>query len=152
MTTPIQSALKEESELNTKLKKGIQAVKSGDKKFIAVNLRTRFSDSIDIDEAFRKTHGKQNRWDYLLGDSRNNKIVGLEPHSATDGEISVVINKRKSCRAQLGPHLKQGSNVSAWFWVASGKIDFTIMDKARLNLDNNGITFVDKQLLPKHLN
>jgi len=47
--------------------------------------------------------------------------------------------------------LKVGATVAEWFWVASGTVDFTPIDKAYLRLSQEGITFVGKALLTKHL-
>jgi hypothetical protein len=41
--------------------------------------------------------------------------------------------------------------VTHWFWVASGKVDFLPLDKAKIRLDNEDITFIGKTLQAKHL-
>ncbi len=77
--------------------------------------------------------------------------MGLEPHTANNTAISVVIRKREASLRHLRGHLKSGVFVAEWFWVASGKVDFTPMDKALLQLTASGIDFVGKALLSKKL-
>jgi hypothetical protein len=62
-----------------------------------------------------------------------------------------VIAKRQAALVQLREHLREGKSVSEWFWVASGRVDFLDIEKARYRLDQNGIKFVGKKLLKKHL-
>lgn len=41
--------------------------------------------------------------------------------------------------------------MAAWYWVASGRIDFAPHDKTITRLDQNGIQFVGSRLEAKHL-
>jgi hypothetical protein len=93
----------------------------------------------------------KNRWDYLLGHTSSGQIVALEPHSAKTDEISSVIRKRRAAIEQLRIHLRTGLHISSWLWVASGKNHFADTEKARRLLDQNGIEFVGKQVLARHL-
>jgi|GEM_PF-1071535 len=150
--TPIRAGLVTSSALLEKVEDGLQAVKHDDRVHIEERLRPAFADSLDIDTPFTKEHGTENRWDYLLGHRDSGRIVGFEPHSAHDKEIKVVIKKRARAIEQLGDHLRDRVSVADWFWVASGKVDFTAMDKTVNQLANNGIAFIGKQLLAKQLN
>lgn len=150
MTTPTRKILKPKSKLKDGVHNGLAALGS-DKDYVEPGIRSRFADSLDVDEALREAHPQDNRWDYLMGITSTGRVVGLEPHSAKEGEVSTVIAKRKKAIEQLSPHLKTGATIRAWFWVASGKVDFLNFEKAIRRLDQNGITFVGKKLLAKHL-
>ena len=130
---------------------GIGAVKAAHRELIVHAIRGAFSDSLNLDKAMRTSHPSEPRWDYLLGHRLTSSVIGLEPHSAATGQITAVIEKRKHARIQLQGHLRSGARVADWFWVASGKIDFVPHERAMIRLANNGITFVGKQLLEKHL-
>ena len=151
MTTPIRRALAASSRLHALTKDGLQPLKRTDRALIAEEIRDSFTDSLDVDEAFRPTNPEENRWDYLLGHDESREIVALEPHSAHNSQVGTVIRKREASRRHLRDHLKPGVVVAAWFWVASGKVDFTPMDKAITQLTENGIAFVGKQVLRKWL-
>lgn len=148
--TPIRAALVPGSSLLPLVEDGITALRK-DRQRIAESARDAFADSLALDEALKPGHEQDNRWDYLLGHLSSGQVVGLEPHSASTNEISRVIQKKKAAQDQLRSHLKTGTTVAHWFWVASGRVDFVPFDKAKLRLDNDGITFVGKELLSKHL-
>jgi hypothetical protein len=150
-TTPIRRALLVNSALQTGVNDGIGAVKNTDRVLFAPDVRSSFSDSLDLDSALQRVYPGQNRWDYLLGHKPSDKVVAVEPHSAKQDEITTVINKRKAAKQQLAAHLKPGVRVAKWLWVASGKVYFADTEKVRLRLDQNGIEFAGKQVLAKHL-
>jgi hypothetical protein len=150
-STPIRDSLTATSALHGRVRDGLSAVRTAHRSYVHESLRSAFADSLDTDDAFRAGHDTENRWDYLLGHESTRRIVGLEPHTASDKEVSAVIKKRARTLEHLGGHLKPGRRVEAWYWVASGAVDFTMMDKAIIRLANNGITFVGRQLLAKIL-
>jgi hypothetical protein len=151
MKTPIRSALLQGSALVTSVEDGLGAVKRAHTTYFDEAVREEFGDSLDLDEAMQKTHGQENRWDYLLGHGPSAEVIGLEPHSAKTDQISTVIAKRKAAMSQLSGHLKPGAQVKAWLWVASGNVDFADTERARIRLDDNGIRFVGRMVLGKHL-
>ena len=151
MTTPIRQSLAVPSPLVRLVKDGLQALKREHRKMIDDAIRSEFVDSLDLDEAVRKGNDQANRWDYLLGHEPSGEIVGLEPHSAKNAEISTVIRKRRAALDQLRGHLRSGAHVTRWYWVASGNVDFMPLEKASLRLDSEGITFIGKTLLARHL-
>jgi hypothetical protein len=151
VTTPIRAALVATSFLRPLVKDGVQALKEKDRPFIDGEIRASFADSLALDAAFEKGHEQEHRWDYLLGHGESDKVFGFEPHTARNDQTSRVIRKRQEAMVQLRGHLRDGVRVADWFWVASGKVDFLPMEKAVLQLDQNGITFVGKGLLQKHL-
>jgi hypothetical protein len=151
MPTPIRRSLLATSRLQPLVADGIQGLKREHHALIEEEIRAAFGDSLDIDEAFRPGHEQENRWDYLLGHHESGKLVALEPHSAGNKEISVVIEKREAARRHLRDHLRPGVIVSEWFWVASGNVDFRPLDKAITRLNQHGIRFVGKKFLRKWL-
>ncbi len=151
MKTPIRAGLIEKSSLRQLVEGGLQAIAGDHRALIEMDTREAFADSLDIDAAFRKGNEQENRWDYLLGHGPSRKIVGLEPHSANNKEVSTVIKKREAAVRHLRPHLKAGVFVAEWFWVASGNVDFVPLEKATTRLDQNGIRFVGRKLLRKWL-
>lgn len=151
MRTPIRNGLTDDSTLQPLVRDGMQALKREHRNMIAADLRDAFSDSLDIDLAFKKGREQEHRWDYLMGHTPTQSIVGIEPHSAKNDEISTVIDKRKDAIDQLRGHLKPGVKVASWYWVASGRVFFMPFEKATVRLANSGITFIGKELLKKHL-
>jgi hypothetical protein len=129
----------------------MQALQPGHRKLIEPALRGAFADSIDIDAAFLQGRETESRWDYLLGHGVRKIIIGLEPHTANNHEVSTVIAKRRAALDQLREHFQPHSRVVEWFWVASGNVDFTPLDKAHARLNQNGIRFIGKQLVQKWL-
>jgi hypothetical protein len=119
--------------------------------YVVAEIRSAFADSLDLDNALLAGLEQQHRWDYLLGHTNTRKVIGLEPHSAKSDQISTVISKKNAALTQLRPHLQDGARVSAWLWVASGKVHFADTENARRRLDQNGIQFVGTRLLEKHL-
>jgi len=130
---------------------GLLAVKAGDKEFIDPSVRATFADSLDLDAALQAEYPQDNRWDYLLGHQPSRSVVGIEPHSAKQREVSTVIAKRRAAQEHLRVHLKPGQRVATWLWVASGKVQFADTEKIRLRLDQEGVAFVGTRVLAKHL-
>lgn len=150
-TTPVRCALVDDSPLHPKVQDGLGAVQKAHKNYLSSVVRADFADSIDLDEALKAGHEAENRWDYLLGHAPSGLVIGVEPHHATQHEISTLIKKRAAARDQLEGHLRPGAKVAKWLWVASGKVHFASTEKARLRLDQHGIEFVGTEIKPKHL-
>ena len=93
MTTPIRSALVATSHLLPLVEDGLQALRRADTALLHEEVRKTFKDSVDIDAAFEEGHEQENRWDYLLGHAPSRAIIGLEPHTANNREVAVVIMK-----------------------------------------------------------
>ena len=149
--TPVRAALKAGSALQGMVKDGIGAITDVHRDYFDVAVRPSFADSLDIDRGLKQGREQENRWDYLLGHRPSGRIVGVEPHSAENSEIFTVIKKRAAARSQLQDHLRDGARVSEWFWVASGKVHLAPMETARFRLAQNGITFVGRKILRRHL-
>lgn len=146
----IRKSLLDDSTLQPHVKDGISAIKKVDAFILDKSIRSEFEDSLDLDEHTRVGREGENRWDYILGHS-SGRIIAIEPHSATNGEVSVVIAKKDASQRVLIDHLRSGKAVSSWNWVSSGKVALMPLDKIRLRLAQNGITFVGRSLGRKHL-
>lgn len=150
-STPLRRALRKGSALVASVCDGMSAVSKPHHSCFDNAVRSTFGDSLNLDDAMKVGHEQENRWDYLLGHAPTNEIVAVEPHSAKEDEISAVIRKRTCAREHLKAHLNAGARVSRWLWVASGKVHFADTEKARRRLDQNGIEFVGRAILEKHL-
>jgi hypothetical protein len=150
-TTPVRRALQATSPLLSQVRDGLEAVKRKDRSYLAQDVRRAFADSLDLDAALQEKHPEENRWDYLLGHAPSEEVIGVEPHSAKQDEISTVIAKKKAAKAQLAEHLQSRKRVARWLWVASCKVHFADTEKARRLLDQNGIEFVGRRVLARHL-
>ncbi len=142
----LSNALVPESRLKDHVRTGLSALKTRDVNLIAETERPKVGDSIDLDSATRDESPSDNRWDYLLSVPTVSHIVGLEPHSARDSEVSVVIAKKKHAMTYLRDHLPPKHAVTRWIWVTHGKVRFTKMERARRQLDQNGIAFEGRLL------
>lgn len=150
-STILRRTLRSNSSLQGSVCDGVGAVKNAHRAYFDPTIRTAFEDSLDLDAALRVGHEQENRWDYLMGHEPSSEVVAVEPHSAKQDEISTVIKKRSYAREQLKPHLQGGARVSKWLWVASGKVHFADTEKAKRRLDQNGIEFVGKKVMARHL-
>lgn len=56
--------------------------------------RQEVSDSLDLDAAWEAELPTEHRWDYLDSFPGDGQIVVIEPHTARDSVISVVIARR----------------------------------------------------------
>src|SRR5262249_7742651 len=107
-------ALKQDSTLRSFVQRGTRALSSPDADLIAEGERSKVAASLDLDAATRVELPEAHRWDYLISVHATDAIVGLEPHTAKDSEIKVVIEKRRRARDFLRNHLRSGRSVSRW--------------------------------------
>ena len=142
----LKRVLVDRSVLRNHLRNGIQAFAKADVRLIAVTARVQIGDSIDLDAAARDEFPEANRWDYVVSVPAMSHIVAIEPHSAKDAEISVVIAKKKHAVNYLRAHLRAGYRVAKWLWVSHGPVGFSRMERARRLLDQNGIEFAGRVL------
>ncbi len=142
----LSTALRPKSTLRPALRDGLAALLARDRRLIAPGERARVGDSIDLDTATAGQLPQANRWDYVLSVPDVHRLVGIEPHSAQDSEISVVVAKKQTAIQYLQTHLLPGHVVARWYWVCHGRVQFSRMDPARRRLDVNGITFVGRTL------
>jgi hypothetical protein len=129
----------------------MRAVKRADRGCFQERVRQQFEDSLYLDDALHAGHERENRWDYLLGHAPSATVVAVEPHPAKQDHISMLIRKRSAAKEHLKSHLEDGACISRWLWVASGEVHFADTEKARRQLDQNGIQFVGKKVMARHL-
>ncbi len=133
----LASALEPTSPFHVHVKPGLQAL--GNHSNCVRESERKVTDSIDFDGATRAAHGHAHRWDYFLGVSGSparkggrkksgsaappsgDSIVAVEVHSASEGEVKVVIAKKEKSGPLLRAQLRAGRSVARWVWVASGK-------------------------------
>jgi len=120
------------------------ALKAKDRQLVEATERKNIQDSIDLDEASRVDHPQENRWDYIVSVPRYSRLVGIEPHPARDGEVKVVIAKRKFAMTLLRHHLPPRHRVGRWLWASHGRVGFSRMERVRRLLDQNGIEFIGR--------
>ena len=143
----VAKALKKDSKLRSVVQSGIQAIEKKDRDCMHVASRKRVVDSLYLDKALQPDHANDFRWDYIVS---TGTLYGIETHSATTHEISVVIGKKKWAVARMREHLNDGQFVTAWYWVASGRVDFPDTGKVRRRLNQEGIELPGKSVtLPR---
>ncbi len=142
----LKTALRSASPLQRYVRDGAAAIAKADLRLVAEGERARIGDSLNLDAASRDELPQLHRWDYIVSVPDLAQLVGLEPHAAKDSEVSVVIAKKQQAAVYLRSHLEDGRRVTRWFWVTSGPVGFSRMDRARRRLDQNGIAFVGRQL------
>lgn len=149
--TPLRAALRSSSQLLPQVADGIAALRKEHRGLLEEGLRPDLADSLDLDAGLQAEHPQENRWDYLLGHGPSASVVALEAHTATDGQVAVLIAKREAARRQLRQHLRDGVAPAAWIWVTEGRVGFAQTERATLRLDQAGITFAGRKVLAKHL-
>jgi hypothetical protein len=144
--TYLMEALTKESRLRDLVEHGMGAFARVDLNLLAMDQRRRIGDSLDLDAASQDEYPEANRWDYIVSVPDLAVFAGIEPHSAKDSEIRVVISKKNHATEYLRHHLQEGYRITKWFWVCHGTVSFSKMDRARRSLDQNGINFVGRVL------
>jgi hypothetical protein len=151
-STPLLKILLPDSVLRHEVRDGMGAVEADHRRdYFHDDVKPHFLDSLDIDGTLAKGRESQNRWDYLLSHAPSKSVIAVEPHSAKQEEISVVIRKKDSAKEQLSDHLVAGAKIAKWIWVSSGRNGFADTEKVRRQLDQRGIEFVSPMILLKHL-
>ena len=142
----LRTALLASSALCGQVMDNLRAVARPHRCLIAATVRSQVGDSLDLDAATRGEFPQDNRWDYLLSVPGIGQIVGLEPHSAKDSEIRVVIAKKQHAVEYLRDHFPPKHRVAKWVWVSQGSVGFSRMERARRLLDQHGIAFEGRVL------
>jgi hypothetical protein len=140
----LNKALVEGSTLRPHVKAGCGAIAAAHRAMLTDDLKQTVHDSMDLDTASSAEFPQSNRWDYVVAVRTSERLVGIEPHSARDDQVTTVIAKKRRSAQFLIGHLKPGTQIAAWIWVASGPVRFSRMDPAIRRLDQNGIRFAGK--------
>lgn len=133
-------ALKKESALHGHVHIGAGAIARKHHQLIARDQIDRIGDSLDLDAATKLGREQEHRWDYLVSLPDSGKLVAIEPHTAADKEVRVIVQKKNNATRVLRDELRDGVRVTSWHWV-SGKVNFSRTGPDRRILDQNGIKF-----------
>lgn len=139
-------ALQPASNLHASVEPGLGAMKSVDRNLIAPSERQKIGDSLDLDAATAAEMPQDHRWDYLLSVTTARKLIAVEPHTATNGEVKVLIKKKQNALAYLRNHLQPPHEIVEWYWVTHGRTGFSRMDRQVRALSQNGISFSGRSL------
>jgi hypothetical protein len=142
----LRSALVQNSSLIPSVQNGMGAFLRRDRRLITEGERAKIGDSLDLDAALEAAFPNANRWDYIFSVADAGKLLALEPHHATDSEISVVIAKKTHAAQELRGHLHAQHKVSEWLWVSHGRTSFSKMERATRRLAQAGIRYVGRSL------
>jgi hypothetical protein len=137
----LSTSLMRGSKLLADVKVGLGAFKKPDTTLIRRADRPKVGDSLDLDSAMAADFPQHNRWDYILSVPQNAELVAIEPHSARDSEVSVVIRKKQQASDYLRAHLPPSRRPAKWLWVSHGRVGFSRMERARRQLAQKGISF-----------
>lgn len=88
-----QTAVESVSDLVSAYRKGLQALENGDAGCVKVGNYRLVDGSVNIDVALNRKYPEANRWDYVF--SYNGKAYYVEVHPATDGQVKVMMAKKK---------------------------------------------------------
>ena len=142
----LRKALMPNSSLRDHIVAGAGAVRPSDRGLIHPLVRRRIGDGVDLDAATVAEAPQAHRWDYILSIPSTSKLIGLEPHTASDGEVKVVIRKKQNAQVLLRSHFQPGFSVTEWHWVTRGTVGFSRMDRAMRALNQSGIRFAGRSL------
>ena len=122
----LATALQPSAKLKVLVQAGKQALKNTERPSVVEDRGARVIDSAELDGPYAGEQPQANRWDYLLGAKKGtaSRIVGLEIHPATPGEIKVVLRKKDWAVATLRQEGVPGV-VQQWWWIASGRVRIT---------------------------
>lgn len=142
----LKTALKPTSSLLSAVEDGMDAFLARDRALIAVSERQKIGDSLDLDAALKAAFPNANRWDYVFSVPSAGRLIALEPHTAKDSEVGVLIAKKRHATAQLREHLRAGRGVSDWLWVSHGRTSFSRMERATRRLTQAGIKYLGRSV------
>lgn len=142
----LRVALQPASALLPAVVNGMGAFLARDRALIALGERQKIGDSLDLDAALRENFPDANRWDYVFSVPGASTLIALEPHTAKDSEISVLIAKKRHATEQLRQHLRPQYGVSEWLWVSHGRTSFSRMERATRLLAQAGIKYLGRSV------
>jgi hypothetical protein len=142
----LRRALKRDGILAPHVHPGKQALTPTDRAAI-LESRFRVEDSLNLDGATKTAHPDEHRWDYVLGTSHPERpILAVEVHPARNGEVDVLIQKKRAAETMLASELTAKHRVRRWLWIASGRSSFTGTGPEARRLAAAGIRFVGGRL------
>ena len=91
-TITFKEAVEGTPEISKGYCKGLQALKSADKKSVKVRNSKKLNGSVDIDKNTLATHPDECRWDYAIG--YNAKAYFVEVHPANSSNVKEMKDKK----------------------------------------------------------
>lgn len=144
-----KEAVERTPHLENSYEEGLGALRAEDRKHIEAEDTRRLMGSAYVDEALKQVqaHQNANRWDFAIGyqhvDRKEEVIYWTEIHTASDGEVKVVIRKAQWLLAWLKG---EGAFLSEFereiFWVSSGATSFTLTAPQRKQMAAAGLRHV----------
>ncbi|HEX4124538.1 MAG TPA: hypothetical protein VHY37_07405 [Tepidisphaeraceae bacterium] len=128
--------------LAPRFRAGLQAIENAERIHFAITESRRLNGSVNIDVALIAALPNEARWDYAIGygAGRNEVVHWVEIHSATDGNVKVVLAKLAWLRAWLPTNAPAlGAMRARYVWVSSGKIAISPNAPSRRILAQKGL-------------
>jgi hypothetical protein len=124
---------RDQCSLSDLVKPGLDAIKKEHRKHFLSNGSNKLLDfrSLEVDVAFLKrglpADKNANRWDYVVWSAKNKFACFVEPHSASTGEVDVVLRKFAWLNAKLTSEEFRGCFLGyqkqfIWAFSASNRI------------------------------
>lgn len=112
-------------------KPGLGALRAEDKPHIKAEDTRMLRGSVDIDKALQARDPQANRWDFAIAyqhDDREGEVIyWVEIHTASEGEVSVVLKKLAWLKAWFQGDGKDLARFEQEIvWVSSGATTFTL--------------------------
>lgn len=129
-----KKAVKSTAEIADSFRDGIQALLNEHRKGLKNGQLA--TGSIDLDEALRKDHPQDHRWDYGIGIPRGQnaeKVLWLEVHHAASGETERVIKKLQALRSWLQNHSQPLASMEKVFVWQLSNVENNPNDRRKRN-------------------
>lgn len=123
---------------------GLRALRAEDRPHIEVNDPRRLRGSADVDAALQPTQPQEHRWDFAIAYQHTNRkdecVYWVEIHTASDSQVSVVLDKLKWLMDWLDGDGKEFDAFEREFiWISSGATTFTPASKQRRQFAQLGL-------------
>lgn len=111
--------------------KGLEALRAEDKPHVKAANTRKLTGSADVDKALRKIEPNAHRWDFAIGYLHSNRttecVYWVEIHSASDSQVSAVLNKLRWLKGWLaGEGVELAKFERDFVWVSGGATSFTL--------------------------
>jgi hypothetical protein len=151
--TGFEEAVRSSDDLRDGLRTGLDALLPADKNRLMVTHSRRLRGSVDIDGHLRSKHPQSPRWDYAVGyqavedETSTEKVYWVEVHSATEGEVSAVLEKLRWLQEWISKNAPRLSKMEGEFvWIASGKTSISPTSPKRRLMAKAGLKLVGGKL------
>lgn len=142
-----RSAVEDVAALREHYRAGLQALPPAAADKIEAKDPRSLTGSVDLDNALKRLHPEEPRWDYALGvrvSGTRDRAIFLEVHPATSAEVKSVIRKKEWIDQWL--QSKPGGQSilkldRTYIWVASGRNLLTKTSQDLKRLATMGILF-----------